>query len=839
MRAVGLLPAAGLVAGTLGALAMPDGWASRVATPWPGGVALASCLFAALLVGLLAWWCDWRRTSLVAAGIGFWLGGTYLALDAVGRALHTPLRSVLDRRFGGFGLESWEPPGRRDPLLVRAVLRTDAARTVEPALPAATPDAAPVTLRAEAISVELDGTWAPVSGGLTVSVGGAVPSAVLPSLVAGRTIEAPMLLRRATRYADDGVGDFERDLALRGVTLLASVKSSLLIQVRARGSVVDEAAARARWRIRVALDRWVAPHDAVAAALVAAVLIGDRVGIPDAVRQRLQAAGTYHVIAISGGNIAIVVALVVLVPLALGASGRVAAWCALLALAVYSQIVAVGPSVWRASLMAAIHLVAIGLDHRAPSVHVAALAAAVMLAIRPLDVRDPGFVLTFGATAALLLAAGRVRTTRGPWLVRWAAAVAVATVVVDLVLLPVTALAFGQVTAAGIALNLVALPLMVVVQVSGALVVALDVVGAPAGWLGWTAGSAANALLESARLVDLVPWAWRWVAPPGVVVLAVYYGAAGVVVWSAGRARAVAAVVLGVAVVAVWADVSRLMPQWPWGTANAAHQLSAPLRLTMFDVGQGDSMLVEPPGGGALLVDAGGSPFGGERFDIGRLVLAPALRAHGVGALDALLITHADPDHLGGARSVLERFDVPQLWLGIVMPGHAPSRDLLAQARALGASVGQWRAGMHVDYGGVRLRVLHPPAPDWERRRVRNDDSVVVELVHGDVAMLLTGDISAEVERAVLPQLSPVRVRVLKVAHHGSRTSTSSALVEGWRPQVALISCGRANTFGHPAPEVVERLERVGARIYRTDRDGAITVESDGRDVRVRTVRGR
>jgi competence protein ComEC len=135
----------------------------------------------------------------------------------------------------------------------------------------------------------------------------------------------------------------------------------------------------------------------------------------------------------------------------------------------------------------------------------------------------------------------------------------------------------------------------------------------------------------------------------------------------------------------------------------------------------------------------------------------------------------------------------------------------------------------------VRVTVKHPARPDWERQRVRNDDSVVLEVVYGEVAFLLTGDITAAVERALVPQLTAARVRVLKVAHHGSRTSSSQELLNAWRPQLALISCGRGNTFGHPAPEVLDRLESIGARVYRTDRDGEITVTSDGRDVTVRT----
>src|SRR5439155_18850927 len=132
-------------------------------------------------------------------------------------------------------------------------------------------------------------------------------------------------------------------------------------------------------------------------------------------------------------------------------------------------------------------------------------------------------------------------------------------------------------------------------------------------------------------------------------------------------------------------------------------------------------------------------------------------------------------------------------------------------------------------------RVLHPPRAEWTRRQVRNDDSVVLELRYRNVAVLVLGDVGADIERSILPQLSPAVLRILKVAHHGSRTSTSQELLDAWHRQIAIISCGRGNSFGHPAPEVVARLEGAGVRIYRTDRDGEITVDTDGQHVSVRT----
>jgi competence protein ComEC len=178
------------------------------------------------------------------------------------------------------------------------------------------------------------------------------------------------------------------------------------------------------------------------------------------------------------------------------------------------------------------------------------------------------------------------------------------------------------------------------------------------------------------------------------------------------------------------------------------------------------------------------------------------------------------------------------VWEGIPVSRAASLQAVLRRAVAVGAVLERRHEGQEFRLGDARILVLHPPQPDWERQRVRNDDSVVLEIVYGDVALLLTGDIGADVERAILPRLVPARIRVLKVAHHGSRTSTSRELLDAWRPQVALISCGRGNPFGHPAPDVIARLQAIGARIYQTDLDGEITVDTDGRHVNVTTFLG-
>jgi competence protein ComEC len=184
---------------------------------------------------------------------------------------------------------------------------------------------------------------------------------------------------------------------------------------------------------------------------------------------------------------------------------------------------------------------------------------------------------------------------------------------------------------------------------------------------------------------------------------------------------------------------------------------------------------------------------------------------------------------------VLDAFRPDVVWEGVPVPDQAARAAFITAVERSGATVVSRYACAGLSLGRARLRVLHPLPPDWRRPEVRNDDSLVLEVTYGDVAILRTGDVSEAIEREVLPRLTRARHRILKVAHHGSRFSNGSALVDGWRAQVALVSVGRGNTFGHPAPGVIERLEAAGAAIYRTDLDEQITLETDGKEVRVRT----
>jgi competence protein ComEC len=623
----------------------------------------------------------------------------------------------------------------------------------------------------------------------------------------------------------------------RPFALAGSVKSAALVRIE-RGRWWAEVAARARWRVRDAAARWIAPIDPQAAAIVTAILIGDRGGLDDDLIHHLQIAGTYHVIAISGGNVALLTGLCFGILRLLVRAPRVVAVLTLIVTLVYGAIVGGDPSVARAVTAAAIVLLA-GMAGMVPSPLATLRTVACLLAIvDPLVVVDVSAWLSFGATLGILVVAGPLLRLV-PWsnmprgirvAIQPVAVLIAATIAAELMLLPVSAAVFGRVTSAGLILNLMAIPAMGVVQIAGLTTVligpAFTLVGT---WSAWIAAKAAHVLVWSTGLVDAWPWlSWRVPAAP-LIWIGIYYASALGLWWMRDRhvprriAWAAAGVALGVIVFAP--------------SAGSARPIAGRLRVSLIDVGQGDAILVQLPNGEALLVDAGGAPGS---FDIGGRVVTPALWALGVRRLTWFTLTHPDLDHIGGAVSVTEDLSPREIWEGVPVPRDRDLRRIREFADARGIAWREVRTGALLSIGPrLTVEVASPPEPEWERQKSRNDDSVVLRIRYGNVDVLLTGDAGAEFETRLPADLAASPIRILKAGHHGSRTSTSDRLVQAMRPQIALISVGRGNVFGQPAPEVIDRLTRAGARIFRTDQDGAVSLETDGRSVRVLTALGR
>jgi competence protein ComEC len=369
---------------------------------------------------------------------------------------------------------------------------------------------------------------------------------------------------------------------------------------------------------------------------------------------------------------------------------------------------------------------------------------------------------------------------------------------------------FHRVSFSGLTANLLIVPLLN----------AVIPIGFFAIFTGWRPAAALSGWLLSisARVADwhatLEP-SWRVPDPP--LWLAIAFVAALVTLAVTARSR----IWRFPAVVSVLSLFALLL--WhPWPAAIAPHTLE----LTAIDVGQGDSLLVLFPQGQRMLIDGGGLLQFGQRhpsnLDLGEDVVTPYLLNRGIRRLDVLVATHAHGDHSGGLPAILENFRPREMWVGA-----NPLPALLDRAARFHVRVRAMRAGSQFDFSGARISILSPPA-DYAAKKSGNNDSLAFQIRYGARSFLLTGDMERPMEARLLASGLLTHADVLKVGHHGSKTSTIPPFLEAVAPSIAIISAGFENSFGHPNPDVVARLSDRHAAVLRTDVAGLATVRTDG-----------
>jgi competence protein ComEC len=731
----------------------------RCAPPEP--MALALLAGTSLVLALLAPRGRSALAALVAAAV---------ALGACARGVDSMTRAAVGLRDGRHGAGVHRVTGTLvdDPV-------TREGRTV---------------LLLEAEAIERAEGRSPTSGRLRVEVGGETG---LARLLAGDRVSLWTTLRAAATVEGPAAA-FGYCKSARLVEPLPADRGSL----RRWCAGVRDAARRA---IEASMPA------GTERGLVRAMVLGDRAEIGVDTEEAFKAAGTYHVLALSGAQVALVAAMLAGGLRFLVAGPWLVAGLTSGAVACYAAFVGGDVPIARAALMASALLLGKALDLDSDPANLLGVAALVLLALDPASVADVGFQLSFGATLGILLLVAPL--TRGvprlPWRLELVLAASVAA---QCALLPLLAAHFHRLSPAAVILNVAAVPLSSAVLLAGFAVLLLHPIGAgpAAGAAAWWA---ARALRASADLGVAGEWLDLRIPAPTLAVLVLYCIGIG---WLARgrRPRGLAAL----AAAHAWLALGPFAPS-----------SDGRLHLTVVDVGQGEALLLRSPSGRAIVVDAGGSRD--RRFDPGERRVAPRLWAAGVGELDALVVSHAHPDHVGGIPFLLKAFGVKEVWEGPAAPIDPGWRRLdaaLARARVPRLAVAR---GAAREWEGTRIAVLAPEPPPGPAPRVRNEDSVVIEVRYGDVRLLLTGDTTQEAER--LMSLAPVDVLV--VPHHGSGGSSSPALVRATRPRLAVVSVGARNPFGHPRPEVLARYRTGGALVLRTDQDGDVHVATDGRAV--------
>jgi len=630
-----------------------------------------------------------------------------------------------------------------------------------------------------------------------------------------------------------GEFDYARYLSYRGVTATGRVATPGEM-VLVRGAAEDSLLRRFDLIARRLGDviRATVPDREVSSVLTA-LLIGDQKRIPDQLNDAYTRAGVNHILSISGFHVGIIAWFIVTATLFLAARSeflalrlnlrRTALLVAVPAMLAYLLLTGAAPATARSVIMLAAFVLALHAERETDPLNALLLAAFALVVISPPSLFDLSFQLSFLALWGIVVAGPPVteyiRRLPRPWQRSLAQLIAASCAASCATIIPVL-FYFDQASLNGIISNILIVP----------------VLGYGAVLAGFTAlpliaifPPAAHALLWcAAQLTALSNWLVTLFAQfPQLSFHAITrldmacFVCFMVLATFLHRSRRTCALCAVPPLVAVMAHL---------GAPAAA---DGRLHITMLSVGQGESLLVRFPNGETMLVDGGGYLHDNGR-DFGRQTLGPALWKLGVHRIDHLVLTHSHPDHIGGLPFISRTFPVGEFWEPAQGGAGEQYEQLCAALAARCVPRRRLAAGDEFTFaGGVRLTVLSPPRGTAPLRPAtdeveENEESLVFRLCFGSFSMLFTADAGFPAEERILAGSAELASTVLKAGHHGSRYSTSEALLGRVSPSLALISAGRDNSFGLPARQTLERLHRRGIRTWRTDRDGTIELTSDG-----------
>jgi len=640
----------------------------------------------------------------------------------------------------------------------------------------------------------------------------------------GDFIRTIIILRKPYVYKNSGGFNYEEYLRRRGISLVGSVESPVLVEVleRKQGNSLKGALYRFRSKLSSLVDKCFitsSGHLSQRGAILKGMTLGERGLISEGTERIMKKSGAYHVLAISGLHIGIISYFLYLLFSFLKIKERWNCGLIIVLLALYAIMTGGRASVLRATIMATVYLGGRILYREGNFLNTISFSALVILLFYPTQLFDAGFQLTFIATLSIVLFAPRVARLL-PFLpkhIRGAIAISLAA---QLGLLPLLIYYFHRVSLVSILTNIAVFPLSALVVLGGFVFYLLSLAIPPISlYVSVLLDSLLRLFYDSFYLAGSLPHAsYRIPTPPWWVVAG--YFALVLVMLLPFRRR-----LLKWGTTVVWAGFAILLLTFPFKPAVSPY-----LTVTFFDVANGEAILVEFPSGERMLIDGGG--YGGDYSFTGEYIISPFLWEKGVKRIDWVVTTHSHVDHINGLKAIIENFEIGEVWQGNSSLQNPYYRSFLRVVRRNGVPLRSHYRGDRMEISGVELRVLNPPYRSFLPYYLENDNSLVIQLRYKGVRVLLTGDIGEEMERELIACYgNELQSEMMKAAHHGSPSSNSDEFVEMVKPRIIVV-CGKLG-FRQDGTKSFKPEERI--IVYHTNRDGQVTIFSDGYTFKVRT----
>lgn len=551
--------------------------------------------------------------------------------------------------------------------------------------------------------------------------------------------------------------------------------------------------------------------------LLLAILLGDKDKLSEDIQESFKTSNLSHMLAVSGAHVSyIILGLTYVLQNSIIGKKNGKIVCIIFLLA-FMAITNFTPSVTRACIMAILTLFS-SIIYRKSDVYTnISVAALITLIFNPYSLLDLGFQLSYGGTIGIIIFIKRIQEKKSnSKVINYIKQMALVSIYANIIIIPIMMYHFNTVSFTFIISNIMASPILGIIVITGFLFIIASITVKPLTRLiAIFIKPILSILIKISQICSKLPFSNILVVTPYMFNVISYYAIILYCIKSKKNNKCKIIICLLIVLILI-NFIIYIFPQ--------------KLRIFFIDVGQGDSTLIITPDIKTVLVDGGGS----DSFDVGEKVLLPYLLDRRILKIDYVLISHFDTDHATGVAQILGKIDVSSIILTRQLEENDIYRHILSIAKEKKIKLIYVKEGDVLKIGGIKISIIHPENKLMINNPM-NNNSIVCKVEYNSFSMLLTGDIEMEAEELILRKNINLKADVLKVAHHGSKTSTTGEFLKAINPKVALIGVGKNNNFGHPSNEVIQRLKENGTRIYRTDENGeiSITVNKKGRIIKI------